>query len=216
MKPIIAIIIAAVGSTVAVEINKILLAAGLAKGQALLVSSVTAATFYAVCVFLIIDLPLRLRFCRRILDRRAKYEGFYVETFSELGARPVGVARITYNPESKSYSYWGRAFDLEGNLKATWRALDMHIDVGDGIARYFFEATIIGNNPQSVRGYGVIEFNIGSGFFVDSGSGLAEWHHNIYRLNRRDLVELVGTKHIPKEENWGTLAVSYMKRKNNT
>ena len=43
MKPIIAIIIAAVGSTVAVEINKILLAAGLATGQALLVSSATAA-----------------------------------------------------------------------------------------------------------------------------------------------------------------------------
>ena len=88
----------------------------------------------------------------------------------------------------------------------------MYMDGDKGIARYFFESTIIENPPRSVRGYGFIDFNIGEGYFVDSGSHLYEWHHNVYKITKEDLVKLTGTPRMPKEEDWGKLALLFLTR----
>jgi hypothetical protein len=178
--------------------------------EALFYSALLAAILYALLSYLLTVLPMRIRFARWILDRRSHFEGYYIETFVNHPERPFSVACITYNSDNKTYSYWGRAFNEDGTLGAKWRALDIDIDSGDKLIRYFFDASITSSEPRGIRGFGIIEINNGSGYFVDSGSKLQECHHNIVKITNRLLYELTGNIHMPNTENWGDLARKYV------
>ena len=212
MKIVINILLTGIGGSIAVKGNQILLSQEIGPEISLFVSCVLASIFYASFSYTFTILPLRLSLTRRFLDDRAKYEGYYVETFINLENRPASISKITYNTDSKSYAYWGRAFNENGEVKATWKAINIEIDSGNDVIRYFFDANIIGNNSISVRGYGLLEFNNGTGYFVDSGSNLMEYHHNVYKLTEKDILQLTGKKQMPKEEEWGNLAVNYIQK----
>ena len=127
MKSIVRIFIVTISGTLAIEMNKLLIENMVDIRISILLSSVFAATFYAGITYIATDLLLNFTFIRHILDKRSKYEGYYIERFINLETRPVSVAKLSYNPESKSYSYSGRAYDKDGNLKATWGVLSICI-----------------------------------------------------------------------------------------
>ena len=213
MKSITTIILVAIGGTIAVETNKYLLDKDINVALALLLSSILTVFFFTVFTWLLTDLPIKFRLTRRFLDSRSKYEGYYIETFLHLSDRPHSIGYIKYNPDTEAYDYGGRAYDAEGNLKATWLANSIHIDCGSGEVRHFFSGHLIGKEPESIRGYGIIQFGNGEGFFIDSGSGLAEWHFNISKLTKRDLEVLIGKRMMPQKEDWYQIILAYEEQK---
>ena len=128
-----------------------------------------------------------------------------------LEDRPVSLAKILYNPKKKSYSYRGKAFDINGNIIAKWSAVDIQIDTGEGIVKYFFEATITQDNTESVRGYGFIDFNLDSGYFVDTGSNLAEWHYSIKKLSLTDISKILKNEYSLGKDGWKKIEEALIK-----
>ena len=217
LKSLITALLAAIASAVAAQANNILVGKDFGAYAAAGISAATGAAFYHLLTLLTLDIPIQVSWARRlVLDRRAKYEGYYIEGFANNPQRPVSIAQIFYNPEEKSYSYHGRAYDQKGNLKATWKALNIDIDSGNGTAKYFFDANIIGGTTTSVQGHGNIDFSNGTGTFVDSGSesALAEWAHSIRKLTPQDLETLIGTTKMPPFEDRGQIAVAYLQARN--
>jgi hypothetical protein len=206
MNTFISILIAAVATTISVQLNKELLDRGIDRSVSLLVSVSLSVLFFEIMRFTMTILPMRFRVCRRVIDPKSKYEGLYIETFDCLAERPISLGVVEYNSESKQYIYTGCAFDKEGNLKAKWNAFDLIVEPGKNTVAHFFTGEILRQASEDVRGYGVLDFNTLTGYFVDSGTNL-ERHHFIFRkLKRKDFRKYTGKYHRPAKHIWGKIA----------
>lgn len=216
MREFISILLLAIASTIAVESNKILLDKGVDISASLIVSVVISVLFFEVANFLLTKVPMKLRFFRRFLDPKAKFEGLYIETFDKLPERPVSIGAVDYNSESKQYIYTGRAFDKEGNLRAQWNAFDVFVEPGKNIVRHFFTGEILDQTSEDVRGYGILDFNTKIGFFLDSGTDLKKHHFAFRKLNIQDFRKYTGKFRRPNQSVWGKMAKAYFKEMNVT
>jgi len=210
MKNIISILLLAVAATIAVEVNKILLGKEIDRSTSLVVSVVVSVFFFEVAKLLLTVFPMKFRFLRRFLDPKAKFEGLYIETFDKLPERPVSVGMVQYNSQSKRYIYTGRAFDGKGNLHAKWNAFDVFVEPGKNTVSHFFTGEILDQTSESVRGYGFLDFNTKTGFFLDSGTNLKKHHFAFRKLKRRDFRKYTGKFRWPRQDAWGGMAKAYL------
>ena len=215
MKNIITLILAATCGTIAIELNKYLVEINLDNNIALIVSSVCAAFLYLILIYVLTEMPLLFYRTRKFLDKRAEFEGIYIESFLNLKERPTSITMITYNHSKKSYSYSGRAYNKNNSLAATWEAFDLNINSGEKIIQYFFNANIIEDSITSVRGHGVLEFNTMTGYFVDSGSNLKEYHHTIKQITKKELNQIIHKKKLKydNEDDWERILMYYKNKK---
>jgi hypothetical protein len=202
MVEILRLIFIAIATTVGIKTNTFFIG----KGYDELTSTIFAAILSILLAkgldLLIIELPFRLAFTRRILDPKAKFEGYWLSSFDSLPERPYSYGVIEYNPHSKSYVYYGYGFDKGGILSASWRSTYLEVDLKRDEIRYAADGQVYGEGSEFAKSYGTLtfvknlkgEYTLGKGFFVNSGTDAVKYHYTFEKLDGERLKELIEKK----------------------
>ncbi len=69
---------------------------------------------------LLIKISYALPFFRKKLSSFAAAEGTWIEYVENPSSRAISIAKIKYHPLNFKFQYSGEAYDVNGNLQATW------------------------------------------------------------------------------------------------
>ncbi len=179
----------AVAAAVALAISRLLEGAELQRGLLGVIAAVVGVASATVVEFLLLRFPLRFRLLRRLVDRRAAFEGTWLINVSGQPERPLALATIEYNASADDYNYHGVAFDESYQVQAAWHSIRMVIDLEQNQIAHIGEGTTVGPTSETVRNFGLLNFERdrdgrytrGYAFFVDFG---AEPIKRFYTLER--------------------------------
>ncbi len=190
MKNFLDLLLIAFGSTLAVKGNTFLLSKNIDPFLSIALSAFLAVLIVQLSRYVLIELPLKVKFLRKRLDPRSKLEGAWLIRIDNLDDRPYSFAVVEYNPYSKNYTYYGTGFDQDGKIKATWRSIDFEIDLGKDEIVYLCEAQLADEDGEILKSFGTATFEKdendrytrGKGFFVDFGTKFLKRHFYLDRL----------------------------------
>lgn len=197
MKNALSIFAVAIGSAMAAKLNTVLADGGLDQYMALFTAVVASTASATLLKFALTDLPMCFQWSRKILDKRATFEGFWIQQLP-LADTPVSIGVIEFDTTSQSYSFKGWAFDTSFKLFASWTSSKLDFDLAKGEITYSFEAQMTMNN-ETIHGYGKLEFALagkrwpqfGTGYFLDSGTNVRKVIYDLHRLSRRSIFEIL-------------------------
>ncbi|MEU8633232.1 hypothetical protein AB0C38_13750 [Amycolatopsis sp. NPDC048633] len=168
----------AIAAAAALGVSRLLQSPTLRDGPLVVISAVLGVLLAAVVERVVLRLPLRFKKLRRLVDRRAAFEGIWLIDVQDQPERPVALAVIEYNPINDDYNYHGVAFDPSYQVRATWQSSKTLIDLDHNQLAHIGEGTLVGDPAETVRNFGLLSFDRnhkgkytrGYAFFVDFGS----------------------------------------------
>lgn len=208
----------AVAAAVAVRTNQYLLTvAKLDPLISILLAGVASIVVAQIVDGLFVMLPKRSRRIRRLLDPRAKFEGTWIIT-DEVLSRPYSYATIEYNPTASTYTYYGTAFDLEGQPRATWKSSELIFEHALNEIRFFADSQLADSEGEMLKSWGCINFEKesfgdnftrGKGFFVDFGTKFLKSHFYLDRLSKADVERFIKKKKVRSHDEMAELIRAY-------
>ena len=82
------------------------------------------------------ELPKRLQWWRRRYDRRAAYEGWWLQVHD--GRDRAAVYSFNYNGDDDTYEAYGNAFDSKGSHLAHWKSTQVFFSTGSRDTSYLW------------------------------------------------------------------------------
>jgi len=210
MKNFIKVALLALVSTIAIKLNEYILDKKLLDElYSIIISSSVAMIIYKSLEFILLEKLINFKWLRYFMDPSSRFEGKYIEKLDRIEERPYSFASIEYNPHSQSYVYSGFGYDTEGNKKCHWHSSKLEIDFKKEEIIFFFEAQLIDEESEVIKGYGTINFEKdmrgkytrGKGFFVDSGTNFIKCNFVFDRVTKCDINNLIGKKNISTNDD---------------
>ena len=202
---ILTLILVAISSSIAIHTNEYLEKKNINRLVAIISAASCAVVFYWGANFLFIDLPMKWKFTRGIIDDRARYEGYYLESVIYSSVKGTEDSLITtldtlysighlhYNKDAQSYLYDGYGCDENGNAHASWQSKNTYINIFDNKIYYTFEAALY-NTFEQIAGHGILIFdsfgegvNFGLGYFIDVNKESSRRNHRLYKISKQNL-----------------------------
>jgi len=187
----------------------------------IILSAVIGTVIYKVQQFLFLDFPIRFRWFRRLVDKRAVIEGKWRQVIPNLKNSPLSIAHIYFEPNERTYIFRGANYQKNkvngsGVVKiATWKTSRTEINLKNETMEFSYHAEIVRpvQNRANTIGLGVIRFEIrgdscneGTGHFNDSTTGEKNYNFDLYRLSDSEIEELIGKKGKLSSSDWEALA----------
>jgi hypothetical protein len=220
-RKIIKSIIAALTAVLAVKLAEYLHAnAKISPMDIVLIAGAAGAVFGVVCEDFIVFCRRRIKFLRKELDPRSRYEGVWLIRVLDFPARPYAYATIDYNAETDAYAYRGAGFNAKGEFKASWNCPQADIDLTRNEVRFVADAQLVDTTGEVSRAYGHIQFekkffgrilrySRGKGFFVDFGTQSRKAHFLLDRLDTHTIRKLIGQKQVVSHEDMAKLICAF-------
>ncbi|MGD0058200.1 MAG: hypothetical protein ABSD58_02160 [Verrucomicrobiia bacterium] len=192
--------------------------------EVVVVAALFAAVF-AVFVEAVVEFcRQRVRFIRKQLDPRARFEGVWLIQVAHLKERPYAYATIDYNAEADAYSYTGVAFDVGGTRQAQWACPKADFDLARNEIRFDADAELVDVHGRISHAFGhirfekvtfgrILRYSRGEGFFVDFGSEPCGGHFICDRLYPKTVRALIGKKQVITNQDMADLIVAFHKQK---
>ncbi len=204
-------------STIAIELNRRLLAAGFDVWLSLLVSVAVSVGLYKVLEYGLLEFPVRYQSLRQLIKPESRMEGNWISRPINIRERPYSYITIDYNPYSKEYIYSGLTCQLDGTIGGSWKSTSVKIKLEYDRLWYIYAARMHDEKAESTEGYGVVNFEKdgsgkytrATGFFGDVGSIVAKSSFFMNRLEEADLERYIGKKSIQTHEDLAVLIRAY-------
>jgi hypothetical protein len=217
MKEYIKLICIAIGGSVAVKINALLISKGLNAEHAIILSGIVAVFVYKIIEYIFAELPIRFKWTRKIIDPKSKFEDQWIFQLQNLDGRPYSLISIDYIPEDKSYLISGCGVDPNGNIRSKWNGTDITFHLKANELRYSYESRLVDKNADITSGYGVMKFDQdrkgklsrGVGFFVDTGSTFFKCNYLIEKVTKDLILKCLGKKDVYTNVDVGNLIRKY-------
>lgn len=194
------------------------------KHDALLMSAGLAAIAAIIFDETIDGFRKNILFFRKILDKRARFEGdWFVQT--EPGSRmPYGAVSIDYNSDTDVYTYSGAAYDSQGKLASEWSCEDIQFDLPHGKIQFICRTSIKGDAGTPHQSYGWICFKkiplrrrmryfSGDGYFTVIDKPELKGEFNLERLDPRYVRKVLGRPHIANRDDMAKIVHAYHQKK---
>src|ERR1039458_378293 len=173
-------IVPAIATLIAFKTSTYLQSLHMPRHEAILIAAIIGA-FVAVTIDEIINYAKdKSLILRKILDKRARFEGdWFAET--DPGSRmPYGAVSIDYNDENDEYMYSGAAYNDQGALASEWSCESLQFDIPNAKIRFVCTTSIKGDSGAQNESYGWLSFkkvhlrrrmrySRGNGFFTVIG-----------------------------------------------
>lgn len=159
IKDRISIICAALAATIAVQIDKYLIVQKIDPLISLIVSVTVATLIQWLLIILIVEIPLRSRTIRHLLNPISRIEGYWFESINSF-ENPFSYGCVEYNQDTKEYLYYGSNFNRNLDLYASFRSTNVQVIKELNTIHFHFQATKhrVANSGDSLTGYGNITF----------------------------------------------------------
>ncbi|WP_199931550.1 hypothetical protein [Candidatus Accumulibacter phosphatis] len=171
MKQLLATILLGAGNVVAITLLKHLESRQVESLLAVIASACVGIILTKAGEYLLLELPLRFRPLRRLLDPRAALEGRWLEHIPGLPGNPYTVLTISYNAESKSYCMHGRNYDINRNELRTFDSQHVSISSSLNQVLYTYTAHQSLENQSDAAGVCCMDFRSSNSGKLDSGQG---------------------------------------------
>ena len=211
-------------SLFALKLNGYLQSITVPKHEALMMSAGLAAIVALIFDEIVDGFRKNVRFFRKILDKRARFEGdWFVQ--AEPGSRmPYGAVAIDYNPDSDVYTYSGAAYDSQGKLASEWSCEDVQFDLPHAKIQFICRTSIKGDVGTPHQSYGWICFKkiplrrrmryfCGDGYFTVIDKPEMKGEFNLERLDRRYVQKILGRSDIGTREDMAKIVYAYHQKK---
>lgn len=207
-RKIIKSLIAAMTAVVAIKLAEYLMtSSALSPLEVVLIAAAVGAVFGVVCEDFALFCKRRIKFLRKEVDPRSRFEGIWIIRVLSFPERPYGYATIEYSAETDAYAYRGAAFNVKGEFKASWNCPRADVDIARSEIRFVADAQLVDQHGETSRAYGHIQFeknffgrrrrySRGKGFFVDFGTQSRKAHFLLDRLSPEMIKNLTGQKRI--------------------
>jgi hypothetical protein len=179
--------------------------------------AVIIAGIVAVCFSLVVDEFLigakkHSLFLRKILDKRARFEGDWF-VFQDEGSRmPYGAVSIDYNIETDGYTYKGAAYTASGDTGSEWFCDNLQFEIANSRVRFIAQTIVKGEAGAEHVSYGWISFikvhgrrrmryARGNGFFQIIGKPEMKGEFRVERLDPCFIEKVLGVPHISTTED---------------
>ncbi|MDY7095964.1 MAG: hypothetical protein SX243_23565 [Acidobacteriota bacterium] len=192
----------------------------LSPGSALAVSTLLAILVYRGLEILLVVVPLRWRWARRILDVRARFEGIWISRTDKEGSRYYNYITLSYEPSAEDFSISGISFGNEDEHHSSWAGANIEFDLKKPVVRFFYEASVHEADVEDVLGFASIKFQgassgsftSGAGHIVDTGSSSKKYPIVFNRLEAAEMKDLVGMKKVATIDQKQSLLRAYRKQ----
>jgi hypothetical protein len=177
-----------------------------------------AASFTYIILTFSVDHINSTNYVRKYYDKRAKYEGTWIERIENRKIILNSIFSIRYDRSSDNYAVYGVALDQRGELYSTWNSKYVEIDITKNEIRYSFEAEKVADS--GIIGYSVLSFfskvrkemDYGKGYFVDMGNELQRCDFKFSKIDENLIMELIGEKYIRSHEQLKDFIIEYHKK----
>lgn len=188
--------------------------------QSIIIAGIIALMLILVVEFLLLRLPLRFYWFRKQYYPIAKFEGCWIQSLN-ITERPHSISWVKYNDDSRSYSYYGFAFDKNGEPVAHWTADSLVYNSEHG---FYFHGTGYLQQAESlnpVENWGYIRFypaNVkhdnnflfGSGFSFDIGDKASKSSVELYKVGDDKINELIKKNEFRTKMDFSNFIMEYM------
>lgn len=91
-------------------------------------TALTSVAVYNLIILFFKTIPKRFAWSRKIVDPRAKYEGFYIEIKNINKTRCYAIVCLSYNYPTDEYQLSGTSIESDGSIGVNWKSNFVRID----------------------------------------------------------------------------------------
>lgn len=220
-------IVPSLSTLVAFKANGYFQSLNMPRHEAIIVAAILAAVVALFLEEVINSAKKHSLIVRKILDKRARFEGdWFVET--EPGSRmPFGVVSIDYNAETDCFSYSGAAYTQDGKLASEWSCEALQFDIPHSRIRFVCRTSMKGDNGAQHESYGWMAFKRshlrrrlrymrGDGFFTVIGKPELKGEFSMERLDPKFVKNVLGKHDIDSKDDMARVVDAYNNKKKNS
>ncbi|WP_445372798.1 hypothetical protein ACH518_10090 [Methylomonas sp. HW2-6] len=220
MKSLLPLFISFFSSVTAIKVEGYFRAQGVEASTSIMFAVIIASVIYLAFTYLLLKFPKRFKTTRLLLSKAAALEGHWYEEVDKE-ENPYSYACIEYDYGSDKFLYYGKNYDRDMSLHATFRAIDVRIEEANNEMRWLFNAQMHAEGKDEVTGFGSItfykdghnSFNRGAGYIIDSAAGsVRKIQLNLSRVSKKKLREIIDKNYIETDEDSYKL-VDYFRKK---
>lgn len=205
MQEAIRLVLSALGAALAARTFVQLTSTGMQEWAALVIAAVSGVLVPRIAQAVLLELPMRITLLRRLIDRRARFEGTWIEHMPTQPESPFAISKIEYDPELDSYTYGGEAFSADGEVRASWGSSRLNFDKGKREVWFISDGQFRDSGAETIKSFGTITFRsciqgrpiFAHGFFIDLGMLLAKHHTTLELLTKERIHQLTGATRDP-------------------
>lgn len=186
----------------------------------LVIAVICALLVYFAVNYILLHLPLRIKFLRKYFLPASRLEGYWYEQVDKK-TNPYSYACIEYEPNSDQFLYYGKNYDTSLNIHATFRSVNVQVKQVENRIYYYFDAQMHSEGKDQVSGYGCFTFykdggsnyNRGDGYIIDScSSDIRKIQMVLSRMEKKDIKSVIGKTKIENDNDIYKLVESYSQR----
>jgi hypothetical protein len=212
-------IIPAITALVALKLTGYFQALNVPRHIAIIAAACVAAVVALIAHELIGSAKKNSRFVRKLLDRRARFEGdWFIET--DPGSRmPYGAISIDYNADGDVYTYSGAAYDSEGREASEWTCDDVQFNLASSRIKMICRSTIKGLAGEYCAYANIsfkkvhlrrrMRFMRGTGYFIVIEKPEMQGGFSVERIDRRFVKRALGVREIATKDDMAKVVNAY-------
>ncbi len=185
-------------------------------------SALSSVLTYNFIILVFRTFPKMFFSSRKIVDKRAKYEGFYLEIKFVKSKRSYAIVRISYNFSSDEYNLSGTSFESDGTIGINWKSNFVQIDTTNKRIIYAQTGHLTHtSNGKIFDGVTYMNFNnfsnnepvAGIGHYVDTIPAKSDF--DFQKISVELCKSLIGKNTIDSREDSQAFIIAYHKEKPN-
>ena len=158
LSKILKLIIPGIASAIAIKGSAYLEKLNTPKILAVFIAVCVAASFAVIADEVLIGAKKYFLFIRKIMDKRARFEGDWFVSQDEGSRMPYGAISIDYNAETDGYVYNGQSYDNAGKIASEWACDRLQFDIPNSRVRFIAQTIVKGESGAEHVAYGWISF----------------------------------------------------------
>ena len=198
---------------------------GVTSSNALVVifTGIASIVIYETIILLFERIPKRFSWSRKLIDSRAKYEGFYLEIKHVDNCRSYAIVCLIYNFSIDDYQLSGTSLDKNGMLCNNWKSSFVKIDP---VSKQIIYAQT-GQSTDTSKGLifeGVTYMNFdhflnrkpssGIGHYVDTIPAKSDFAFQ--KISEEECKQLIGKEKIENMNDYKSFVKNYHENNHNT
>ncbi|HEX7757686.1 MAG TPA: hypothetical protein VF421_20215 [Niabella sp.] len=183
-------------------------------------TGVSSIVVNEVILFLFNKLPKRFAWSRKLVDKKAAYEGFYLEIKNVNNIRTYAVVCLNYCVQTDDYQLSGTAVEQDGRISINWKSNFVKIDTATQQIIYSQTGHFTHTSDGKIfDGVTYMNFNYflnknlmaGIGHYIDTIPAKSDFL--FFKISKKDCKELLNKDTIEKISDYGIFVKRYHETK---
>ncbi len=185
-----------------------------------ILTGVASIVINEVILYFFDKLPKRFAWSRKLIDKKATYEGFYLEIKNVDDIRTYAIVCLMYNNQAKDYQISGTAVEQNGRISINWKSNFVKIDTSARQIIYAQTGHLTDTSQGRIfDGVTYMNFNhflkgklmSGLGHYIDTLPAKSDFL--FFKISKKDCKELLGKKVIEDIQDYSSFVKKYHETK---